>query len=203
LNKIYVEEREVTPSKIVCVGRNYIEHIKELGNEVPDEIVIFIKPNSSISNKLVSFHSEQLHYEGELSFLFEGGRFSSVGFGLDLTKRKLQANLKEKRLPWERAKAFNGSAIFSKFVSISDSNAFLSLSLKINEITIQSTDINHMIHKPDEILTEILTFMTLEDGDIVMTGTPGGVGVVNSSDVFVGHVYENGKPIVSATWIAE
>lgn len=203
MNKIFVEGREVIPSKIVCVGQNYVKHIQELGNEIPDNMVLFIKPNSSISEKLVSFQHEPIHYEGELSFLFEGGRFSAVGFGLDLTKRGLQKRLREKGLPWERAKAFDGSAVFSEFVSISDSTALFSIRLDINKKTVQSGDINQMIYKPDEILAEIVTFMTLNDGDIVMTGTPSGVGTISPGDVFDGIISENGKSIVDAGWVAE
>ncbi len=191
------------PSKIVCVGQNYVKHIQELGNEIPDNMVLFIKPNSSISDTLVSFQHEQIHYEGELSFLFEDGRFSAVGFGLDLTKRSLQKQLREQGLPWERAKTFDGAAVFSEFVSIKDSTALFSISLDINEKTVQSADIHQMIYKPDEILAEILTFMTLNDGDIVMTGTPSGVGTFSPGDLFTGQISENGKPIVSVSWVAE
>ncbi len=203
MNKIIVENREVIPSKIVCVGQNYVKHIQELGNEIPDNMVLFIKPNSSISEKLVSFHEEQIHYEGEISFLVEEGRFSAVGFGLDLTKRSLQKKLREQGLPWERSKAFDGAAVFSEFVSINDSAALFSVDLSINGKTVQSGDVNHMIYKPGEILAEILTCMTLNDGDIVMTGTPSGVGIFSPGDEFVGQISENDKPIVSASWVAE
>jgi 2-keto-4-pentenoate hydratase/2-oxohepta-3-ene-1,7-dioic acid hydratase in catechol pathway len=118
MKTITVNDRKVTPTKIVCVGRNYVGHVRELKNEVPDEPLFFLKPNSSLSETLHSFHQEPLHYEGEISFLFEGGRFSAVGFGLDITKRVLQDSLKAKGLPWERAKAFDNSALFSRFSEI-------------------------------------------------------------------------------------
>jgi len=120
LKKIYVGERSVAPAKIVCVGRNFVEHIEELGNEIPENMVIFLKPNSAVAEDLRACHDEPLHYEGELCFLFEKGRFAAVGFGLDLTKRNLQSQLKVKGLPWERAKAFDGSVVFSSFVPIAD-----------------------------------------------------------------------------------
>ena len=203
MKTVIVENRIVTPSKIVCVGRNYVEHIKELGSEIPNEMIFFLKPNSAISNELQSFHKEQLHYEGELCFLFENGFFSAVGFGLDLTKRELQNRLKSKGLPWERAKAFDGSALFSKFVEISGISSTLSVELDINGKNIQSGNINLMIHKPDEILTELLSFISLNDGDIVMTGTPKGVGVVNSGHTFLGKIKSNAKVITSAEWLAK
>ena len=200
MKTILVENRTVSPSKIVCIGRNYVEHISELNNEVPDDMVVFLKPNSAITEELNSFHNEQLHYEAELCFLFENGRFSAVGLGLDITKRELQDKLKSKGLPWERAKAFNGSAVFSQFVEISKISNGLSLELDINGKNIQSADIGMMIHKPDEILSELLTFISLNDGDIVMTGTPKGVGKIIKEQLFFGKVRDNGKIITSIQW---
>ena len=118
MNTVVVGNRVVVPSKVVCVGRNYVAHIKELNNEIPEDMVLFIKPNSAISDVLKSFHHEAIHYEAELCFLFEGGVFIAVGLGLDLTKRSLQSELKAKGLPWERAKAFDGSAVMSQFIPI-------------------------------------------------------------------------------------
>ncbi|MDP8217976.1 MAG: fumarylacetoacetate hydrolase family protein, partial [Candidatus Theseobacter exili] len=139
--------REVTPSKIICIGRNYVEHVKELGDELPDEMVIFMKPNSALSGDLHLFHNEQIHYEGELSFLYEGGAFSALGFGFDLTKRALQRKLLAKGLPWERAKAFDGSAVFSEFVPFSGDFDSLTIRLKIDGLTVQSGGTELMIYK--------------------------------------------------------
>ncbi|PKI13918.1 fumarylacetoacetate hydrolase family protein [Colwellia sp. 12G3] len=183
--------QEVTPSKIVCIGRNYVDHIKELANEIPDEMVVFIKPNSAISSTLLAKHNDDvLHYEAELSFLYQGGKFTAVALGLDLTKREVQGTLKAKGLPWERAKAFDKSAVFSDFISIEQENIQqLNLSLMINNELKQLGGVNLMMAKPDDILTELQTFLSLEDGDIVMTGTPKGVGVITPSDNFVGQVF--------------
>jgi len=120
--------REVTPSKIVCIGRNYVEHIEELGNEIPSSMVIFMKPNSAIKSKLISNDVEPIHYEGEISFMMLDGKIRGVGFGLDLTKRGLQSKLKAKGLPWERAKAFDGAAVFSDFVKFKDDTKALHVS---------------------------------------------------------------------------
>ncbi len=117
MKSVMFENKKVIPSKIVCIGRNYVEHIKELGNEMPSSMVIFNKPNSSVSDTLFEPANELCHYEGEISFLITNSKISGVGFGLDLTKRKIQGSLKEKGLPWERAKAFDNSAVFSEFVS--------------------------------------------------------------------------------------
>ena len=185
------------------MGRNYIEHIKELNSEIPENMVIFLKPNSAISQELYSFHKEQIHYEAELCFVYEKEKFSAVGFGLDLTKRELQNKLKSKGLPWERSKAFDGSALFSKFVEIKSINTNLSIELSINGKTIQSGNINQMIYKPDAILTELQTFISLNDGDIVMTGTPKGVGIINKGSVFIGKIVENNEVLTSAEWIAK
>ncbi|MFA0697572.1 fumarylacetoacetate hydrolase family protein, partial [Vibrio sp. 10N.222.49.C9] len=106
LKQVTLENQSFTPSKILCVGRNYAAHIEELGNEIPEDMVVFMKPNSSLSQQLNSFHDEPLHYEAELCFLVKDGEFSGVAIGLDLTKRETQSALKAKGLPWERAKAF-------------------------------------------------------------------------------------------------
>ncbi|MGL5358272.1 MAG: fumarylacetoacetate hydrolase family protein, partial [Shewanella sp.] len=114
-------DNAIYPTKIVCIGRNYVDHIHELGNEIPEDMVVFVKPNSAITTQLHSQHQgEALHYEAELCFLFQGGRFSHVAVGLDLTKRALQNQLKAKGLPWERAKAFDGAALLSPFIAIED-----------------------------------------------------------------------------------
>jgi 2-keto-4-pentenoate hydratase/2-oxohepta-3-ene-1,7-dioic acid hydratase in catechol pathway len=165
-------------------------------------MILFSKPNSSISNQLSSHKGEQLHYEGELCFLFENGRFSAVGFGLDLTKRKLQSILKEKGLPWERAKAFDGSAVFSKFIEIFEATTEMTFELKKNGDIVQIGHTELMIHKPQEILSEIFTFMSLDDGDIVMTGTPKGVGTIDKGDVFSTTVKNNEQIIIEETWVA-
>lgn len=202
MKTIIVGNRTVSPTKIVCVGRNYLDHIKELNNEVPDEPVIFSKPNSAISDKLSVFHQEPLHYEGELSFVFENGRFSAVGFGLDITKRTLQNKLKAKGLPWERCKSFDGSALFSKFVEIEKVSQNLSLELSINGQMVQSGSVRLMINKPEDILVSILGFMSLENGDIVMTGTPKGVGVINAGDLFCGEIRDNDSLVTQGEWLA-
>ena len=200
MKKIYIENKEIIPSKIICVGRNYVEHIKELGNEIPENMVLFMKPNSAISDELFSGNTEPIHFEGEICFLYEKGRFSAVAFGLDLTKRELQNKLKSKGLPWERAKAFDGAAIFSKFVKISEIITDLLIELEIDGKLVQSGSIQQMIYKPDQILAEIQTFISLNDGDIVMTGTPKGVGVVNKDSIFVGRILEDSKILTSGKW---
>jgi 2-keto-4-pentenoate hydratase/2-oxohepta-3-ene-1,7-dioic acid hydratase in catechol pathway len=201
------EQTHVVPSKIVCIGRNYVEHIHELANEMPDELVVFFKPNSAISNHLSAKHlGESLHYEAELCFMFHKGRFGAVALGLDLTKRQTQGVLKSKGLPWERAKAFDGSAIFSDFIPIErETIEQLNLSLTINTQLTQQGGVSLMMVKPDEILHELQKFITLEDGDIVMTGTPKGVGMINEGDIFSGSVYisDSEKPLLSNQWKAQ
>lgn len=202
MNTVTVNKKQISPSKIVCVGRNYVEHIDELGNEVPSEMVLFVKPNSAISQTLPSRHSEQLHYEAELCFVYHQGQFCAVGIGLDLTKRVLQSQLKSKGLPWERAKAFNGSAVFSEFVAMPTDLQAITFGLAINGKLSQFGHIGLMIYSPQEILTEILSFMDLFDGDIVMTGTPKGVGVINASDDFRLELKQGSEVITSCQWQA-
>ena len=138
----------------------------------------------------VKLNDDALHYEAELSFLYQGGQFTAVALGLDLTKREVQGKLKTKGLPWERAKAFDGSAVFSDFVAIPEEGlSQLNLSLVINDELKQQGGVSLMMVKPDEILKELQRFISLEDGDIVMTGTPKGVGVIATEDSFVGQIY--------------
>ncbi len=190
-HSVLLDNQQIIPSKIICIGRNYVEHIHELNNEIPDEMVVFIKPSTAISNKLYSFHQEKLHYEGELCLLIHENKTHAVGFGLDITKRSLQNQLKSKGLPWERAKAFDGSALFSPFISISDLDNHYRLQLDINGKSRQTGHISHMMYKPDIIIQQLQTFMTLNDGDIIMTGTPQGVGLVESGDRFHGKIIHN------------
>ncbi len=203
MKTVVVDGKRVAPSKVVCVGRNYVEHIQELNNEIPTSMVIFMKPNSAISEVLVS-GKNPLHYEGEISFLIKQGRVSAVGFGLDLTNRVLQNELKEKGLSWERAKAFDGAGVFSPFVSIDESEVEkLSMQLWINGVLTQEGGVDLMIHKPLEIIKEINSFSSLIDNDIVMSGTPKGVGSFKSGDVFVGKIFVGKKEILSKELITK
>ena len=126
----------------------------------------------------------------------------AFGFGLDLTKRELQGKLKAKGLPWERAKAFDNSALFSGFVKI-ENTGNISLLLEINGNTVQSSGTGYMIYRPEVILTEIRKFLTLFDGDIVMTGTPKGVGIIKKGDLFKGTLKTGDKELISAQWKAQ
>ena len=203
MKTVIVDGKRVAPSKVVCVGRNYVEHIEELNNEMPTSMVIFMKPNSALSETLVS-GKNPLHYEGEISFLIKQGRVSAVGFGLDLTNRMLQNELKEKGLPWERAKSFDGAGVFSTFVSIDETEVSkLSMQLWINGVLTQEGGVDLMIHKPLEIIKEINSFSSLIDNDIVMSGTPKGVGSFKSGDIFVGKIFVGKKEIVSKEWITK
>lgn len=193
----------VTPSKVVCIGRNYAAHIEELGNEIPDDMVVFNKPNSAISNTLHSQLNEPLHYEGELAFLIQCGELAAVGFGLDLTKRALQSKLKDKGLPWERAKAFDGAAVFSHFVALPQDLETLTLQLNVNGETRQQGGVSLMMYKPQVILQELSRFTHLEDGDIIMTGTPQGVGIIQCGDHFEAQVFAAEKVLVTGSWVAQ
>jgi 2-keto-4-pentenoate hydratase/2-oxohepta-3-ene-1,7-dioic acid hydratase in catechol pathway len=203
MQSVNVNGASVYPSKIVCVGRNYVAHIQELGNAIPDAMVVFNKPNSAICATLHSSSGgEVLHYEGELAFTVNGGKLAAVGFGLDLTKRALQDTLKQQGLPWERAKAFDGAALFSEFVPLPADIQQLSLRLQIDGELRQAGGVALMLHPPEAILRELATFTTLQDGDIIMTGTPAGVGAVLPGQTFEGQVLHADTPLVSVRWVA-
>jgi len=204
MNTVRLEEQTICPSKVLCVGRNYVEHIKELNNAIPEQMVVFNKPNSSVATTLHAFHQETLHYETEICFLIKDGQYSAVGLGLDLTKRGLQSTLKKQGLPWERAKAFDGSAVFSRFIPLEGIKiSELNLELFINCVRVQCGGVEQMMYKPDVILEELKSYTTLVDGDIVMTGTPQGVGEVHRGDVFLGRLKCGDNTLIEIEWLAE
>lgn len=188
----------ITPSKIVCVGRNYVEHIYELNNEIPSSMVIFNKPNSAISDELRYF--KDTRFEGELSFLVIDKKIAAIGVGLDLTKVAIQNELKQKGLPWEKAKAFDGSAVFSEFIELRWDLSKIYFKLFVNQKLRQQSSYELMIYKPDEILKEIESFMSLEDGDIIMSGTPKGVGEYKIGDEFKVELYYSDSLILTKKW---
>ena len=198
MKRVNFNNQKITPCKIVCVGRNYVEHIRELNNEIPSEPVYFIKPNSSISEEII--WREGMHYEGEISFLIKDKKIIAVGFGFDLTLRNIQKKLKEKGLPWERAKAFKGAAVFSDFVEIDDINN-LEVEVIKNNKQVQRGGVELMMYKPDFLIRDIDEIFGLDDFDIVMSGTPKGVGEVKKGDEFIGRIYKQGKILVEKSWI--
>jgi 2-keto-4-pentenoate hydratase/2-oxohepta-3-ene-1,7-dioic acid hydratase in catechol pathway len=202
MNHIIFNGKPIEPSKIVCIGRNYADHAKELNNEIPSSPVIFIKPNSALSDELFAGNEDQLHYEGEIAFLVIDQQLAGVGFGLDLTDRPLQTELKKKGLPWERAKAFDRSALFSEFVTFDDTKP-LRLCLTINDQVVQAGGYDLMLFKPDALLAEISQTFTLNDGDIIMTGTPRGVGAFSRGARFIGEILSGSELLVMQEWTAQ
>ncbi len=203
MKSVIWDGKAIYPSKIVCIGRNYAEHIKEFDNEATLEPVIFIKPNSAISNGVHSSKSELIHYEGEITFLISSGELSGVGFGLDLTKRDLQYKFMDKGWPWERAKSFDRSAVFSDFVAFKGDISDLRMEFYINDVLVQFGNHDLMLNKPPQLLNEAKSFLTFEDGDLLMTGTPKGVGSVNSGDRYLGKIFEKEKLIVEGSWVVK
>ncbi|AEA34470.1 fumarylacetoacetate hydrolase family protein [Hippea maritima] len=198
---LFFEDNLVCPSKVVCIARNYVEHIKELNNEQPGNITLFIKPNSSVSTQLFLPNFGECHYEAEISFLVKDGDFVGVGFGIDLTLRDVQSALKDKGLPWEKAKAFDNAAVFSDFVAIDkDDVDKLGIELYINDQLKQKGDVSLMINKPYEILNEAKKYFSFCDYDVLMTGTPKGVGRFNRGDRFLGRILLNDKAIIEKEW---
>jgi 2-keto-4-pentenoate hydratase/2-oxohepta-3-ene-1,7-dioic acid hydratase in catechol pathway len=190
----------ITANKIICVGRNYVEHIKELKNEMPSEVVYFMKPFSSISEEIKVVDYSPMHYEGEICFLM--GEKIKVGFGFDFTLREVQSELKKKGLPWERAKAFKGSAVFSEFVDFNDIEK-LKLEVYKNGKLVQKGGVDLMIYKPQFLFEDIERIFGINEGDIIMSGTPKGVGVVKRGDVFEGKILEGEKVLVSKKWVVK
>lgn len=202
MKTIQYKNQDQEVSKVVCIGRNYVAHIEELGNEVPSSMVVFNKPNSAISDTLYYF-SEHCRYEGEICFLIRDAKIDGIGFGLDLTNADIQNYLKSKGLPWERAKAFDHSAVLSEFVSLDVDISTLKMKLYINDKLVQFATYDLMMYKPDTMLSEIQSFMTLEDNDIIMSGTPKGVGNYSLGDKFVGQVFSGELLLLEKEWIVK
>lgn len=191
--------------KIICIGRNYTDHIEELSNERPKEPVIFIKPDSAVLPKEQDFYrpefSNDIHYEVELLVKihkvgkhiakeFAPNYYDEIGLGIDFTARDIQIQLKQKGLPWEKSKGFDGSAVIGKWVSKAQFENLenISFSLEKNGIQVQSGNTGLMLWKIDEIIAYVSQFFMLKKGDVIFTGTPAGVGPVQANDVLVGKI---------------
>lgn len=191
--------------KIICIGRNYVNHINELQNERPDEPVIFLKPDTAILPKKFPFvipeFSDDVHHEVEIlvkiskvgkyiEAKFAHKYYDEIGLGIDFTARDVQTKLKEKGLPWEKAKAFDGSAVIGDFVSKNLFNSVENITFELikNGKTVQKGNTSHMLWKIDEIIAHISQYFTLKKGDIIFTGTPEGVSAVQPDDVLEGFI---------------
>jgi len=203
MGSVLFNGQSVHPGKVVCVGKNYAAHIQEMASVPADEMVVFMKPATSIGTELFAALNEPLHYEGEICLLMQGGEVAGVGFGLDLTKREAQSKLKAAGLPWERSKAFTGSALFSEFVTAPKDLSQLGVELMVDDELRQKGDVSLMLYPPDVILKELNQFLVLEDYDIVMTGTPAGVGAVQSGERFHGRVLDGERELISGAWLAQ
>ena len=203
MGSVVFNGQSVCPGKVVCVGKNYAAHIEEMASVPAENMVVFMKPATSIGTGLFAALDEPLHYEGEICLLIQGGKAAGVGFGLDLTKRETQAKLKAAGLPWERSKAFTGSALFSEFVTAPKDLTQLGVELTVDNELRQKGDVSLMLYPPEVILTELKQFLVLEDYDIVMTGTPAGVGSVQTGERFYGRVLDGEHELVSGDWVAQ
>ncbi|GGF00676.1 2-keto-4-pentenoate hydratase/2-oxohepta-3-ene-1,7-dioic acid hydratase (catechol pathway) [Chishuiella changwenlii] len=190
--------------KIICVGRNYVEHAKELNNDVPDSPMFFMKPDSAILRKNFPFvipsFSKEIHFETEVVIKidrvgkmiqpqFAHRYFSDIALGIDFTARDVQQELKEKRFPWEIAKAFDGSAFVSDFFPKEKFDLDnLSFKLDRNEVNVQTGNTKEMIFNINTLIAECSKYFTLKKGDLIYTGTPAGVAKINSKDKLEGYL---------------
>ena len=189
--------------KIICIGRNYASHIAELQNERPDEPVIFMKPDSAVVLKQHPFvipeFSQDVHHEIELvvkinkvgkyiDTKFAHKYYDEITVGIDFTARDVQQKLKDKGLPWEKAKAFDGSAVVGDFINKNDLRSADNVMFKLtnNEVVVQEGESQHMLWNIDEIIAYVSQYFTLKIGDLIFTGTPQGVASVKSDDLLEG-----------------
>ncbi len=189
--------------KLICIGRNYAAHIEELENERPDEPVVFIKPDSAILPKEQDFYipefSNDIHYEVEvlvkikkvgkhIAKQFAHTYYDEIGLGIDFTARDVQAQLKAKGLPWEKAKGFDGSAVVGRWLQKNKYENIdkLGFSLLKNGENVQNGNTSLMLWKIDELIAYVSTYFMLKKGDILFTGTPAGVGKVRPNDYLSG-----------------
>ncbi len=186
--------------KIICVGRNYADHAKELGNEIPDEPVIFMKPKSALLQSHTPFYypefSNELHYECELVLrVCKNGKYiqerhaanyyNGITVGIDFTARDIQNELKAKGLPWEKAKAFDNSAAVGKFIETTPAlnRKNINFNLLKNKEEVQNGNSGGMIFSFDALIANISNYFSLNIGDLIFTGTPAGVGECVVGDV--------------------
>ncbi|MDC7994011.1 fumarylacetoacetate hydrolase family protein [Altibacter sp. HG106] len=198
--------------KIICVGRNYAAHIEELANEKPTDPVLFLKPDTAILLKknpfLIPDFSSQVHHEVEvlvkikkigkhIDRKFAPGYYDEIGLGIDFTARDLQQQLKEKGLPWEKAKAFDGAAVVGNFIPKKELGDVDNIPFRLekNGEIVQEATTQLMLWKIDELIEYVSKYFTLKIGDIIFTGTPAGVGAVAPNDVLEGFL-EN-RPMFS------
>jgi 2-keto-4-pentenoate hydratase/2-oxohepta-3-ene-1,7-dioic acid hydratase in catechol pathway len=191
--------------KIICIGRNYSDHIKELANEKPDDPVVFLKPDTSLVLQNQPFFippfSNDVHHEVEVLIRinrigkhiqqkFAHKYYDQIGLGIDFTARDLQAKLKANGLPWEKAKAFDGAAVVGDWIKKSELPNIDQLLFEMtkNGDVVQSSSTAMMLWKIDELISYVSQFFTLKIGDIIFTGTPSGVGVVNVNDILEGFI---------------
>ena len=191
--------------KLICIGRNYTEHIKELENEKPVNPVVFLKPDTSILLKKQPFFipdfSNDVHHEVEILIKinrigkhidkkFANKYYDVISLGIDFTARDLQNELKAKGLPWEKAKAFDGAAVIGKWISKTNFKNIddINFSLYKNETIVQQGNTNLMLWKIDELVEYVSKYFTLKIGDIIFTGTPAGVGKVVANDKLKGYI---------------
>ncbi|MBI3235082.1 MAG: fumarylacetoacetate hydrolase family protein [Bacteroidetes bacterium] len=191
--------------KIICIGRNYAAHIEELKNETPDEPVVFMKPDTSLLKDGEDFYipdfSEDVHHEIEIVLKinkngkhiqekFANKYYDEITLGVDFTARDVQSKLKEKGLPWLKAKGFDGAAPIGKFVTKSSLENLkqLEFRLEVNGAVKQLGDTSLMLHSFDKLVSYVSTIMTLKTGDLIFTGTPAGVAKVKIGDVLEGFI---------------
>ncbi len=193
--------------KIICIGRNYAEHARELNNPVNDKPVVFLKPETALLQKRQPFFlpdfSNEIHYEAEIVVKinrtgkniqprFAHKYYDEIGLGIDFTARDLQSMLKSKGLPWELAKAFDGSAPVGEFISKAETGKPDNIAFRLdkNSITVQSGNTADMIFPIDVIIAFASEYFTLKKGDLIFTGTPKGVGPVEKGDLLEGYIGE-------------
>tara|TARA_B100001758_G_C18342490_1_gene575117 strand:- start:426 stop:1037 length:612 start_codon:yes stop_codon:yes gene_type:complete len=191
--------------KIICIGRNYVEHANELGNTISKEPLFFLKPETAIQPKshpfFIPFFSNEIHYEVELVIRinktgkhidskYANKYYSQIGLGIDFTARDIQKIAKEKGLPWEKAKGFDGSAQISRtFIDKSELELNnISFHLEKNDNVVQSGNSKDMQFSFDQIVAYVSRFYTLKIGDLIYTGTPAGVGPVEAGDFLRGYI---------------
>ena len=194
--------------KIICVGRNYTDHIKELDNKKPKDPVLFLKPQTAIINKgqpfFIPSFSNEIHYELEVIIKINRlGRFiekkfshkyyDEIGLGIDFTARDLQLELKNNGLPWEKAKAFDGSCLIGDWKNKKDFNNIDNIDFRLtkNDEIVQNSNTSLMLWKIDELIEYISKFFTLKIGDVIFTGTPSGVGKVQLNDNLKGYMNDH------------
>ena len=198
-----LDNQAINIAKIICIGKNYTDHIKEMGDATPSEMVLFAKPVTSANTELI-LPKKSFRFEAEICLLMNEQKIIGIGIGLDMTLDEIQKDLKNNGLPWERSKGFKNSGIYSDFVSVSNiDQSQIELKFYVNDNLKQHAKSSQMVYSISHIVDECESVFGLNTYDIIMTGTPSGIDTLREGDKCRGELYHQGELVLQKEWVAK